>query len=142
MLGGKLKLSSQRVKVKIWGLRGAVDASNMVGWKNSGSTLQAVCFYALQDVGRLSLVVEAGKQLVLSFVSSSTRQHNNTSSRNERRGTAEQSKRNKDRRVTTAKETRVHKNERIFSFQAGELLASFERAQALFACRNAAGIYF
>ncbi|KRX93627.1 hypothetical protein T4E_9809 [Trichinella pseudospiralis] len=68
MLGGKLKLSSQRVKVKIWGLRGAVDASNMVGWKNSGSTLQAVCFYALQDVGRLSLVVEAGKQLVLSFL--------------------------------------------------------------------------
>ncbi|XP_003371057.1 hypothetical protein Tsp_13962, partial [Trichinella spiralis] len=108
---------------------------------------------ALQaDVGRLSLVVEAGKQLVLSFVSSSTRQHNNTSSRNEGRGAAEQSKRNKDRRVTTAKETRVHKNERTFSFQAEEvylagralLASSFFRASASIVClqRNAVGIYF
>ncbi|KRY19334.1 hypothetical protein T12_10295 [Trichinella patagoniensis] len=97
--------------------------SMLVIWPvgKTAAALQAVCFYALQDVGRLSLVVEAGKQLVLSFVSSSTRQHNNTSSRNEGRGALEQSKRNKDRRVTTAKETRVHKNERTFSFQAEEV---------------------
>ncbi|KRZ74941.1 hypothetical protein T10_9589 [Trichinella papuae] len=97
MLG--FNLSSQRVKVKIWGLRGAVDASNMAGWKNSGSTLASCLF--LRSAGCWSAVL--------------------TSSRNEDRGAAEQSKRNKDRRVTTAKETRVHKNERTFSFQAEEV---------------------
>ncbi|KRZ56406.1 hypothetical protein T02_4289 [Trichinella nativa] len=39
----------------------------------TAAALQAVCFYALQDVGRLSLVVEAGKQLVLSFLAQEMR---------------------------------------------------------------------